>query len=342
MGDAVGGHGEAAVGRHEVHRPVVPHPGEGIDHVFGLLLGTPGKDEAALEHREDLVFGLGVDPLDGGVGQRVFRDDVRKIPRERQGFPLEVRDVHGLEVHHVERPFAGVCQDLDVLESRAVVAVRTVPDDLADAGSVGMDRMIFIRPLTGLQVLVTHIDAGIAPVDHHAGGGVLDDRGAAVAVLLVGHVLGAAVRPAVLRALVGHPAVVVGDPVGGVVGAAPEDDAARVVVELHDDVGTGEIPPELVPNVADGQGFVERPELLRRAQLTGQHAFRKAGAAVRLTQGLVGGEYLLRCQRLAVDGDFIEQPLDAVDDLEIVLRPPDRIGVALRFVVATEHQGRVG
>ena len=212
---------------------------------------------------------------------------------------------------------------------------------MPDPRPVGVDGVILVGPRLRIDVFVADVHTRVAPVDEHAGGGVFDDSGMAVADLLVAHVLRAAVRAAILRTLVGHPAVVVGHPVGCVVGAAPVNDAARVAVEFDHNLRAGEVAPEWVPHLAEWQGFVGGAKRLRRIQFTGQHAFCQIGLRICRAHGGEGAPHLVRRKGLAVEAHFVEQALDAGHKEQVALRVAHGIGVAFRLVVATEDNGRV-
>ncbi len=190
--------------------------------------------------------GLEVEPLDARVLDRIGGHAVRRRPGQ-------VRGCRRCRLATLRAVSSMLSRQVVPGWDRNWVSCQPPSDtvDAADAHAVRVDRVILVRPDVRSRKHVAHVDRRVAPVDHDARIGVLDQPHVVEPPALVGHVLGAAVRTADLPALVRHPLVILGHPARAEVRSLPEHHAARHGVEPHDDVAICVRPPEVVPELVD-------------------------------------------------------------------------------------------
>ena len=89
-----------------------------------------------------------------------------------------------------------------------------VKSNFPDGCTVRIYGMVLVGPVSLMVDYIAHIHTRVSPMDDHTGIIVFNDSGKRVPVLFVTHVFRTTMKTKDLRALIGHPSIVVGHPVG--------------------------------------------------------------------------------------------------------------------------------
>ena len=175
-------------------------------------------------------------------------------------------------------------------------------------------------------------------MDDHAGVIALQNLRRGKFALLVCHVLVAAGLGAVrLKALVAGPEAVLAHIARAVVGSAPEDDAARGLVETHEDVGIIAHPPMPLPFGCVVESGIDRAEFAG-AFRTRRHAAELQRLCDFWFNSRKGLSDFFGGQRLVVDLHFVQQSVDQHWRLERrAVFPLCAIREGLRMAQAQQH-----